>query len=218
MPGPPIKSAPRAICGEVWWLQYATQTAPPHAGVEHQRQQGARQYPEGMKDVSRWRRASQGRGSITQTTSGAIRDLPQRMVRRHPLIRRNVRRQPALIRKPAAPHSLRRFEMKSGSSGLLDGEGSFGLEPEMIHLLGDRRYRCHRVVAARSLRTGSHANQSRVKLPAPFAAREPHVGFLCEAAPLPVSMTTRRYRPPRSCVRFVEASVRLGLRGTGVRR
>jgi hypothetical protein len=68
----------------------------------------------------------------------------------------------------------------------------------MINFLGNRRYRCHRVVAARrSLRTGSRANQSRVKLRAPFAAREPHFGFLCEAARLPISMKIHRYRQPR---------------------
>jgi len=38
-------------------------------------------------------------------------DLPQRMVRWHTLIRRDVRKQAALIRKPAAHDRLRRFEM-----------------------------------------------------------------------------------------------------------
>src|SRR3954466_2251678 len=48
---------------------------------------------------------------ITQNIPDKFPDLPQRMVRWHTLIRCDVRKQAALVRKPAAHDRLHRFEM-----------------------------------------------------------------------------------------------------------
>jgi len=80
--------------------------------VEHLQQQGAQQL------LRRDRRTSlagveppKAAVQITQNIPDKFPDLPQRMVRWHTLIRRDVRKQAALIRKPAAHDRLRRFEM-----------------------------------------------------------------------------------------------------------
>src|SRR4051812_16715148 len=64
----------------------------------------------------------------------------------------------------------------------------------------------------------SPTSQSNVKLRAPLSAREPHFGFPCDAAPLPMSMAIHRYRRLRSGVRSVEVSGRFGLQDNGLRR
>ena len=80
--------------------------------VEHLQQQGAQQL------LRRDRRTSlagveppKAAVQITQNIPDKFPDLPQWMVRWHTLIRRDVRKQTALIRKPAAHDRLRQFEM-----------------------------------------------------------------------------------------------------------
>src|SRR6516164_8749833 len=49
---------------------------------------------------------------LAQHIAHKVPDLPQRMVRRHPRLRRNVRKQPTLIRKYSPHASLRRFAIE----------------------------------------------------------------------------------------------------------
>jgi hypothetical protein len=64
----------------------------------------------------------------------------------------------------------------------------------------------------------SSTSQSSVNLRAPLSTREPHFGFPCDAAPLPISMAIHRYRRPRSGVRSVEVSGRFGPQDNDSRR
>src|SRR5882757_10779143 len=60
---------------------------------------------------------------LTQNIADKLPDLPQRVVRRHPCLRRDVRKQPALIRKSAPHASPRRFMImiESSTAGLCEG-------------------------------------------------------------------------------------------------
>src|SRR6202166_873318 len=68
---------------------------------------------------------------LTQNIADKLPDLPQRVVRRHPCLRRDVRKQPALIRKSAPHASPRRFMImiESSTAGLCEGFFSRLLEP-----------------------------------------------------------------------------------------
>ena len=83
--------------------------------VEHLQQQSAQQL------LRRNRRAAFARielgprlrFSSPSTSRTSSRILPQRMVRRHPCLRRDVRKQPALIHKFASHASLRQFVIEN---------------------------------------------------------------------------------------------------------
>src|SRR5262249_11486996 len=95
--------------------------------VEHLQQQGAQQL------LRRDRRTAFARVKprkatvqLAQHIAHKVPDLPQRMVRRHPRLRRNVRKQPTMIRKYPPHASLRRFAIeKTESANPRYGEGFF---------------------------------------------------------------------------------------------
>lgn len=94
--------------------------------VEHLKQQCAQQL------FRRDRRASfacvelaQAAVQLTEDLADKLPNLPQRMVRRYPRLRRDIRKQPALIDK-CSPHvSLRRFVIETESSNYRRGDGFF---------------------------------------------------------------------------------------------
>jgi len=78
--------------------------------IEHLQQQSAQQLLRRDRGTSfAGVKLPEATVQLTQNVSDEITDLPQRMVRRHPCLRRDVRKQPALIRKNAPHESPRRF-------------------------------------------------------------------------------------------------------------
>src|SRR5471032_2872450 len=80
--------------------------------VEHLQQQGAQQLLRRDRETSfAGVKSPKAAVQLAQDVPDQRPDLPQRMVRRHPGLRRDVRKQPALIRKCASHARLQRFEM-----------------------------------------------------------------------------------------------------------